>query len=117
MSLSLEKELVMELIDRSDDFIFCPQSQSLQGSEYAVQMCLDSFGTPYKEVPCMYQLFDCPERLFNLPVLLFKLFEQRSISTAGRVLLIAIEGIVSLVVFCVHCPKHFDKIKSLQVGI
>src|SRR3954453_23987249 len=100
----------MELINRANDLIFSPLHQSLQGSEYTIQMGLDSSSTPHKEVPGMHQLFDRPECLLNMPVLLFKCFEQRSVHTAGGMLLIAIEGIVSLVTFCVHCLKYFDKI-------
>src|SRR3954469_21871049 len=101
----MEEELVMELINRANHFIFSPQDQSLQGSEYTVQMSLNGRGTPHKEVSCMHQLFNGPECLLNMPVLLPERFEQRSVNTDSRVLLIAIEGIVSLVVFCVHCPK------------
>jgi hypothetical protein len=31
--------------------------------------------------------------------------------------LVTIEGVVSLVTFCVHCQKHFDKIKPFQMSI
>src|SRR3954451_10149861 len=113
----MEEYVVMECIDRRNEFIFCPQNQSLQCCEYTVQMCFDGCSPAYKEVSGMYQLLHCPECLFNMPVLLFKFFKHPYIQQCCWLLLIAIYGIVSLVVFCVHRPKHFHIIKTLQVRV
>ena len=76
LALSVEEDLVVKLINRANHFIFCIQDQSLQCPEYTIQMGLNSSSMPHKEVFCMHQLLKDRERLFNVPVLLFKLLEQ-----------------------------------------
>ena len=79
---------------------FC-KAQSTQ-----VQRAFNSICPPYKEVSCMCQLFDCPEGLFDMPVLLFEFFEYHFVNRSSGLLLVTIQGVVSLVTFCVHCVRN-----------
>ncbi len=78
-------------------------------------MVLDSLRTTYEEILSMTLLLDGTKTFFYVPVLGFDLLELFSAYLLALGSIRQVHSIVPSVAVCIHGPKHFYKIKALQV--
>lgn len=118
VSLGMTVEHFSEFVNGVDQAIAGHGSQFLEGSHYAVEVCLDGRSSADIELLGPTDLLDGSEKKLDLPVSEPDLLEALGVvEMAGRVLGIGmVEQVVSRVAVCIDGPKHGYHVEALQVG-